>query len=141
MTDTKRCQSPTKSGDRCRAKAIGGSPHCFFHAPSAAAERAAACKRGGQNRSMVIIADTPDVSFDDATSARRLLAETAGQLRRGQIDPQRASVIGYLVTIALKAIEMSDLERRLAAVETMQLLEDSAAKDSEGQFEKNRRRS
>jgi hypothetical protein len=83
--------------------------------------------------------DEFEVSFDDATTARRLLAETVSQLRRGQIDRKRASVIGYLATIALNAIEMSDLGRRLASHEAMQRLEDPTAKNQEAQSGNRRR--
>jgi hypothetical protein len=53
---------------------------------------------------------------DDALA---LIALTISQVRRGQIDPKIANSVGYLTTIALRAIESSDFERRITELESV----------------------
>lgn len=55
--------------------------------------------------------------MDNATEILNLLAETATQLRRGQIDPRIAHAVGSLATVALKTLTRADLEAEEAKVE------------------------
>jgi hypothetical protein len=122
--DQLRCESVTRNGRACPAKPIAGGRFCFFHEPTVASERSAARKRGGRNKVQVPTRDAPHVSLDNAGGLRRLLESTINEVRRGEITPKVASVIGYLATIDLKVIETCDLERRLADLETTQRLVD-----------------
>jgi hypothetical protein len=46
-----------------------------------------------------------------------LLAQSIVEIRSGKLDPKLANSISYLGTGFLRALEVSDLETRLAALE------------------------
>lgn len=48
---------------------------------------------------------------------RRFLADTVNKLNRDEIDPGKASKLGYLCQILSRLIEGGDLERRLQSLE------------------------
>ena len=48
---------------------------------------------------------------------RRFLADTINRLNKDDIDPGKASKLGYLCQILTRVIEGSDLEKRVAEIE------------------------
>ena len=77
--------------------------------------------------------------FDPPKSAadlRDLLSQSIIELRTGTLDPKLANSISYLGTGFLKAIEASETESRLDAIERAQRLDrqqlDAARRDLEG---------
>jgi len=54
----------------------------------------------------------------NAAELRDLLAQSIVEIRNGNLDPKLANSISYLGTGFLRALEVSDLESRLAALET-----------------------
>jgi hypothetical protein len=90
-----QCSEPTRSGKRCRARAITGSRFCFFHDPGSTQERAAANKRGGEKKHYAVLpADTPDFPLAGARDVDALLGRIINQVLRGQIDPRIATTVG-----------------------------------------------
>src|SRR5215469_15841005 len=82
-----QCTMIKRDGNRCHAPTVTGMQFCFFHDPSAVAERAAANKRGGEKtRAAVLPLDTPDAPLNSAAELNALLARTINQLLRGQLD-------------------------------------------------------
>jgi hypothetical protein len=53
----------------------------------------------------------------DARDVKRLIARLVNEVRRGDIDPRRASCIGYLCNTFLAAHQIADLEARLDVLE------------------------
>jgi hypothetical protein len=49
---------------------------------------------------------------------RRYLAGLVNRTESGEIEPQLAGKLGYLVNILISAIKDSDLERRIEEIET-----------------------
>lgn len=49
--------------------------------------------------------------------ARKFLADITNQLNRDEIDPNKASKLGYLLQILSKIIMGDDIERRVVALE------------------------
>jgi hypothetical protein len=119
MKTTKRtCQAETKAGTTCRAAALPDSDFCFFHDPEHEAERREAQSAGGrQSRIKTLPEDSPAVKVENCRDVVALVSETINQVRRGQVDPRVANAVGYLLNIALKAVEQGDVERRLAELE------------------------
>ena len=112
------CEKIKSDGQRCRAMAIASSQYCFFHDPSAAKAREAAQRQGGQaNGSVVLPADAPDVPLHSGKDVSAFLAETINQVRKGRVSPKIASTVGYLSSLLMKALETSDIEKRLARIE------------------------
>jgi len=112
------CTAKKKSGEPCTLFAQQGSRFCFWHDPSKATDRIIAASRGG--RSTMGKSNTlPDAEFklDSATSISTLLESTANSVLKGSLDTRRGQCVAYICTVALKSLEASALESRLAALE------------------------
>jgi hypothetical protein len=48
-----------------------------------------------------------------------LVETTVNDVRSGRVDVRVANAVGYLANVAIKAIEQSDLEARLATLEAV----------------------
>jgi hypothetical protein len=100
---------------------VAGSdpPRCFNHAPEKASDRAKARKRGGEARRTPILfplGPTPD-TLRDVGSIQELLETTVHETRALAPGHERSRAIGSLLMLALKALEVGELEARLAALE------------------------
>jgi len=110
------CKAMTASGHRCKAK-----PHkdglCFFHSdPQRAAELG---RKGGRRRAAFKLDELREFEAPrTAAGLRDLLAQSIIEIRTGMLDPKLANSISYLGTGFLRALEVSDLEARLLALET-----------------------
>lgn len=116
------CSQVKSDGTLCDARALHGSTYCFFHDPDSAADRDAARKKGGQERSRkaaVLPPDTPDRVLATASDVTALLAETINQVRRGELDTRISNAVGYLASILLNAKERDEMERRLERLESI----------------------
>lgn len=116
----RRCNFRKRDGSRCRAFAVEGSPRCCFHDPDLAEERAEGRRRGGLNRnrpSATLPPETPALplkSVDDVVAA---LAETMNLVRTGRLAVNVGNCLFVGAGVLLRAIEGSDLERRIADLE------------------------
>jgi hypothetical protein len=61
-----------------------------------------------------------------AADLRDLLAESMIEIRTGRLDPRIANALGYLGASYLRALEVSDLESRLEALDMTQRAEERA---------------
>ena len=61
-----------------------------------------------------------------ATDLRELLAESIIEIRAGKLDPRVANALGYLGASYLRALEVSDVESRLDALEGVQRAQERA---------------
>jgi hypothetical protein len=57
---------------------------------------------------------------------RDLLAESIIEIRSGKMDPKIANALGYLGASYIKAIEVSEVQQRLDAIESRQRMEERA---------------
>jgi hypothetical protein len=101
----------------CEAWAQQDNDYCYFHDPAKADTRALASAKGGRN-SHRKLAGLPDAQ---APQTSQNIAETMGQViagvLRGDLDPRIGNSVAYCCATLIKAIEVSELERRLAALE------------------------
>lgn len=114
------CEYVKADGSGCLAVPRHGSRYCFFHDPDSAAERDAARRAGGVERSRkhaVLPSDTPDMQLATTADVINLLGRTLNQALRGEVDPKVSNAVGYLSGILLRATEQDDLERRLTRLE------------------------
>lgn len=117
----RRCSATTSRGAPCRMAPVTGSepPRCFTHAPERARDRAKARKRGGEARRtlrLFAIGETP-AELRDVVSIQRVLESTVLETQALPPGHERSRAIGSLLMIALKALEVGELEARLAALE------------------------
>jgi len=113
-----RCKAKTKSGEPCRAAATEGGL-CFFHAnPKKAAELG---RIGGQkkNSRARVDAAAPLPTLDTALAVRDTVARLIEDLHSGKLHPKMASGFSSLLSLQLRALETSDLERRLIKLEQL----------------------
>ena len=110
-----RCQGRTKSRKPCRAAATEGGL-CYFHAnPNKASELG---RIGGRkNRRVPADAVTSLPTLDSALAVRDAAAQVIADVYAGKLNPRIASSLSPLLSLQLRAIETSELERRLAALE------------------------
>ena len=117
-----KCQHVKPNGQGCEANAMTDSDFCFFHDPSKARERAAARRAGGVERSrraVVLPADTPDRPLRSGREVTELVPYMINKILRGELDPKIGSVVGYLLTVQMKAFDQGETEARLAALEAI----------------------
>ena len=122
MAETRpTCSQTRRDGSRCRAAALPGKNCCTFHDPALAARRAAGRRRGGETtrsrHAAAALPDAPEVVFKSMADVTALLATTATQVRRGQVDCKVGNCLAYIAATALKAIQQGDVEQRLARIE------------------------
>ncbi len=120
MGTKKLCKANTPDGSKCEVAALTDSEFCFFHDPSKAAERQAAQSHGGHaNRMKPLDPGIPDVKIENGGDMLALLSETITQVRTGVIDPRVANAVGYLANIAMRAVELNDLDARIRRIESV----------------------
>lgn len=117
-----QCDFAKSNGQRCRARRISGSKYCFHHDPKKTEKRREAKVAGGKKGKAdwiqaTLPQDAPDVSIEKPEDIKQLIGDTINQVRRGQLSPQVANSVGYLVNIAIKAIESGKIEERLKRLE------------------------
>lgn len=113
-----RCQKTKRDGKRCGARALTGDKFCALHQPGRAAELG---RKGGRRRGVPNDAG-PDTSAlieppKTAEGVRDLLAEAIAEVRRRKLDTKVGNGLAYLAASLLRAIELSDMENRLKALE------------------------
>ena len=108
----RQCKARNKQGEPCGAPATEGGL-CFFHAnPNKASELG---RTGGQkNRHAAAEALSQLPALDSAAAVDEALTQTIVDLRAGRIDPKKASALGTLLDLKRRALETSDLARRIA---------------------------
>jgi hypothetical protein len=120
MGTKKLCKANTPDGSTCEAAALTDSEFCFFHDPSRAEDRKAAQSLGGHgNRMKTLDPGIPDVKIENSGDTLALLSETINQVRKGIIDPRVANAVGYLTNIAMRAVELNDLNARIRRLESV----------------------
>ena len=114
-----QCEHKNGQGKRCGARALTGKNSCALHAqPGRAAELGS---KGGRRRSVYKPGDLREFTAPrTAADLRDLLAESIVEIRAGKLDPRVATAVGYLGASYLRALEVSDLEARLNALEINQ---------------------
>ncbi len=110
-----RCKAKTKSGKPCGAAATAGGL-CFFHAnPNKASELG---RIGGKsNRHAAGETGDPLPTLDNVLAVRETVARLIADVYVGKVHPRIASGLAPLLNLQLRAIEITDLEQRIAKLE------------------------
>lgn len=123
MKDNKKyCKAKTKKGTPCRANP-GPSGYCTFHSPARAEAQRAAKVKGGRTTPAKIITLDETTRLNNGIEADKLLDKLIDEVgettpsRGGLFNLKKARTIGYLVGIKLRALEATDTEERLQALE------------------------
>jgi len=110
-----RCNATTKNGKACRAAATEGGL-CYFHAnPNKAAELG---RIGGRKNGRVRDEHAvPLPTLDTALGVRETVGRLIEDLYAGKLHPKIASGLSSLLSLQLRALETSELERRVIMLE------------------------
>jgi hypothetical protein len=114
------CSGRKRDGSPCPNAARPGKPTCWVHDPELADRRAEGRRRGGLNRSRPAVTlprATPDAPLESVQDVARFLAVTLNQARTGRVGVNVANCLFVGAGVLLRALETSDLERRIAALE------------------------
>jgi hypothetical protein len=111
-----QCQKKKGDGAQCQARAIRHK-YCALHAEPGRPRSLAV--RPGAGRAVYSSDALKEFAAPrSASDLRDLLAQSIIEIRTGKLDPKLANSISYLGTGFLRALEVSDLEARLLALET-----------------------
>lgn len=116
MNKLKLCKFIKPDGERCGCNRLKGEEHCFFHSIKSELLRREASLRGGESPKRSYGNYNP-VDIQSTADVLNLITETVNDLRQNKTSVRTANAVGYLAGIALKAIEQSELARRLEEVE------------------------
>ncbi len=111
-----QCEFVKDDGMRCGAMAMSESELCFSHNPDSTEEKIAAVRKGGaaSRGNDMPLSPMPVQSVDDI---KCVIEDTVNRIRTEPFTHQKANSIGYLLNIAVSAIEVKELEKRLQAIE------------------------
>ena len=112
-----QCQATTKAGQQCRAHALTGKKYCLAHDPESKNQMKAYAQKGGQVKKKVQV-HLASIEFQgDVKEVLDLLADTINRVRSNHMPARTANTIGYLASVMIKALEISQLNERLIKVE------------------------
>ena len=122
-----RCAAITRSGERCKTKAMDGYEHCYSHRPDLAQERRknakAGGRAGGRGRS----------SRDEVEQAKNYAKNIVTRLLRDDIPRDIATaafaglhVVARLIELERKIHAEDELEARIEVLERKRRVEQAA---------------
>lgn len=101
---------------------MNGSPYCFTHDPARAAQRAKAHSAGGKARHGRKVGSAPQpgkrVKVKTVADVVKLLESEINQVLTLEKSLSRAGTIARLALAFVKCFEVSEIEQRLAALES-----------------------
>ena|ERR1700730_2226238 len=128
---SKQCFAKNRNGKRCGAWAAIGKAKCALHL-----DPTRAAKMGSKHGSRAVLPlhrdAVPMEPPKTAGDVRDLLANTMSQVHSRKMDVRIANSLAYISTSLLRALEVSDLERRLEALEQAQKSEEGGYIEAKG---------
>ncbi len=112
-----QCTELKNNNERCNSMSLQGKDKCFFHSHDTQDERRAATTAGGKSNKNVNNPSDFSVKTACAKDLLSILQHTIDDLKTQKVSPNYANSIGYLVNIALKVLEQSDIEKRMEVIE------------------------
>jgi hypothetical protein len=121
----RQCKVKTAKGKRCTMPALKGSQYCFTHDPAHQAERARARKLGGFNRRTAarVSGDEP-IKIESTADVLKLINAVIADTWAQDNGAARSRALLACADVAIKALTMTDLEVRIAALEQAQRVKD-----------------
>jgi len=115
------CRFQKDNGEGCRATPMRGEEYCFWHHPEHAEEAAEARRLGGlRRRKEKITQGAYDFEgLESVAHIRRLLEIATADTLALESSIARSRTLAYLAQMALKALEVGELEERVRALENV----------------------
>ena len=118
----KVCQGRNARDEPCGAYAIDGSDFCYWHSPDMEDRRRESAARGGRSRhgrTLSAGSKTGDVSLESVADVVSLLEDVVRDLFSLENSIARGRAVGYICGLAVRALEVSDLEARIVRLEEL----------------------
>ncbi len=115
------CRFQKDNGEPCRATPMRGEEYCFWHHPEHTEEAAEARRLGGlRRRKEKITEGAYDFEgLESVTQIRRLLEVAVVDTLSLESSIARSRALAYLAQMALRALEVGELEERVRALENL----------------------
>jgi hypothetical protein len=115
------CSFIKESGERCRSAPLQEGEFCFWHSPDHAQEAAEARHLGGlrRRREKTVAGAYEFEGLGSVEDIRRLLEIAALDTLGLENSVARSRTLAYLAQVALKALEVCELEERVRALEQL----------------------
>jgi hypothetical protein len=108
----RECGAPKRDGTPCGQKLGETGKECPWHGPSSTPEsRSALARRGGLAKLRSLPADAVIPSFNSREEIVEYAEERAHQVETGQLDPRLSAEARGWADLAMKAHELSALDR------------------------------
>ena len=119
MVNSRGCTFVMADGRLCRSSALRGEEFCLFHSPSHEEEAAEARRLGGlRRRKEKTVSGAYDFEgLRTVSDIQRVLEVAATDTLALENSVARNRTLAYLSQTALKALEVGELEERLALLE------------------------
>lgn len=114
------CGARRVDGQPCQSWAVKGSPFCMAHDPLRAAAMAVARAEGGRarhGRRVGRVGEQAPVNLASLDDVLSLLAEAVNEVRGMEPSINKARAVGYLASVWADCYEVSELARRIEALE------------------------
>jgi hypothetical protein len=113
------CAATTSKGTRCQSPALLDGEYCFTHDPRTQRERQEARRLGGlrRRREKTVSTVYDWEGLDSVAEIRRILLVAVSDLLGLENSVARCRTLGTLMQVALKALEVGELEERVEALE------------------------
>jgi len=109
-----RCQGTRKDGSPCNAAptARSGYQFCAWHQPDIPEEEKLAwASKGGLASRPAVLPEAADIRLRTPDGCMAILEETASQVRRGELATNVGNSIAYIVSVAVKVVEVTISDR------------------------------
>ena len=113
------CTGVNESGERCRQAPLSDGDLCFWHDPEHAKDAAEARRLGGLRRrkEKVVEGSYAIEGLENIAQVRRLVEIAVLDALGLDNSIARSRALGYLAQVALKTLEVGELEERLQTLE------------------------
>ena len=115
-----KCQFMKLDSTQCNANAMMDTKFCFTHNPEAQDEKKTAVLKGGlapkprKDAELLI-----PIQVKTIEGVLTLIEDTINRVRTEPMTHQKANCIGYLANIALKALEVGEIDEKLDLVNSI----------------------
>ncbi len=119
MVVSATCSFVKDDGQPCRAAPLRDSAFCFWHSPEHAQEVREARRLGGlrRKREVAVSGAYEFESLETVSGIRRLIEVAVLDTLSMENSISRSRTLAYLVMVALRTLEVGNLEERIHALE------------------------
>lgn len=113
-----KCIFVKENNEECQANAMKEGQFCFLHNPDIPDEEKRLVQaRGGKGNVVKIEEGLPEIKINTADDVVSLLEDTANRVRSGELDIRIANTLAYIAGHLLKALEITDIKKKVELVE------------------------